>query len=175
MVKTHKDYLIEHHGLGAEFNPPVYCACGRRTHADMCVDLTPLPMTVRKALGLETVDFLCDGCLTRLFRDRHIAEDEFFALLGAEVDALFAHNERDAEYERGVDLRHAAHKPKHQRVSMGKLSGHADPATVPISAPIPLRERVVTHERQAQWLAYKYNLTNVVVPPDVARMRRVPE
>lgn len=166
MVKTHKDYLVANHGLREHHNPPVYCACGRHTHADMCTDLTPLPMTIRKALGLEFVDFLCDGCVTRLFRDRHIAEDEFYALLGADIDALFVHNERDSEHQRGVDRRHVSHKPRHERVSEGKVKHHTDPSTVEIIAPIPLRDRRASHERQAQWLAYKYALTNVVQPPD---------
>jgi hypothetical protein len=131
MVKTHKHYLIDNHGLHPDHNPPVYCACGRTTSADMCVDLVPLPMKIRKALGLEKVDFICDGCQTRLFRDRHIAEDEFYAMLGADVDALFEHNARDAEWQIGVDLRHEAHQPRHQRVSEGLAKGHKDHTTVP--------------------------------------------
>jgi hypothetical protein len=166
MVRTHKHYLIDNHGLKPEHNPPVLCACGRTTHADMCVDLVPLPMKIRKALGLDKVDFLCDGCQTRLFRDRHMAEDEFYAMLGAEIDALHEHNARDAEWQQGVDLRHEAHKPRHERVSEGKLRQHKDHTTVPVIAPIPLQEREVSHARQAQWLAYRYNLTNVVQPPD---------
>ncbi len=166
MVRTHKHYLVDNHGLKPEHNPPVLCACGRTTHADMCVDLVPLPMKIRKALGLDKVDFLCDGCQTRLFRDRHIAEDEFYAMLDADVDVLHEHNGRDAEWQQGVDLRHDAHKPRHERVSDGNLRQHKDHTTVPVIAPIPLQEREVSHARQAQWLAYRYNLTNVVQPPD---------
>lgn len=166
MVRTHKDYLVDNHGLAPDHNPPVYCACGRTTSADMCVDLTLLPMRVRKALGLEKVDFICDGCQTRLFRDRHIAEDEFYAMLDADVDALFEHNARDSEWQRGVALRHAAHKPRHERVSEGRLRAFVEDSEVPVIAPIPLQEREVSHERQAQWLAYRYDLTNVVQPPD---------
>lgn len=166
MVKTHKDYLISNHGLAPEHNPPVYCACGRTTSADMCVDLTPLPKKIRKALGLAKVDFICDGCQSRLFVNRHIAEDEFYALLGQDdLGALFEHNARDAEHQRGVDLRHVAHKPRHERVSEGRLAAYVDDLTVPVSAPIPLQEREASHARQAQWLAYRYNLTNVIQPP----------
>lgn len=173
MVKTHKDYLIENHGLGPQHNPQVHCACGRTTSADMCVDLVPLPMKIRKALGLDKIDFICDGCQSRLFVNRHIAEDEFYGLLGAEVDALFIHNERDAEHQQGVDLRHEAYKPRHERVSEGKLRLHADDSTVPVMAAIPLQEKEARHGRQAQWLAYRYDLTNVVQPPD--NLTRVPQ
>lgn len=165
MVKTHKDYLIANHGLAPQHNPQVYCACGRTTSADMCVDLVPLPMKIRKALGLDKIDFICDGCQSRLFVNRHIAEDEFYGLLGAEVDALFIHNARDAEHQQGVDLRHEAYKPRHERVSEGKLKD-TDIAAVTVTAPIPLQEKEASHGRQAQWLAYRYDLTNVVQPPD---------
>ena len=164
MVKTHKHYLVDNHGLAPEHNPPVYCPCGRITSADMCVDLTVLPTKVRKALGLEKVDFICDGCQTRLFRDRHIAEDEFYAMLDADVDALFEHNARDADWQRGVELRHDAHKPRHERVSDAKVKGFKDLSDVPVMAPIPLQEKEASHGRQAQWLAYRYKLTNVVQP-----------
>jgi hypothetical protein len=167
MVKTHKDYLVENHGLAAQHNPPVYCACGRTTSADMCVDLTVLPMKIRKALGLEKVDFLCDACQARLVVNRHVAEDEFYALLGQDDEgALFEHNARDAEHQRGVEHRHPAHKPRHERVSEGKVKDFRDADDVPVMAAIPLQEREVSHARQAQWLAYRYDLTNVEQPPD---------
>jgi len=167
MVRTHKHYLIANHGLKPEHNPPVICACGRTTSADMCVDLTVLPMKIRKALGLAKIDFICDACQARLVVNRHIAEDEFYALLGQDdVGVLFAHNARDAEHQQGVDLRHAAHKPRHERVSEGRLRNHKDHTTVPVIAPIPLQEREASHTRQAQWLAYRYELINVEQPPD---------
>jgi hypothetical protein len=170
MVRTYKQYLIDNHGLKPEHNPPVVCACGRTTSADMCIDLVPLSMKIRKALGLEKVDFLCDACQARLVVNRHVAEDELYAMLGQDdVGVLFAHNQRDAEHQQGVDLRHDAHKPKHERVSEGKLRQYRDHTAVPLMAPIPLQEREVSHERQAQWLAYRYDLTNVVQPPDKAK------
>lgn len=170
MVRTHKDYLVDNHGLKPEHNPPVICACGRTTSADMCVDLVPLPMKIRKALGLERVDFICDACQARLVVNRHIAEDEFYALLGQDdVGVLFKHNSRDAEHQQGVDLRHDAHKPRHERISEGKVKNFTDVAAVPIMAPIPLQEREASHARQAQWLAYRYDLTNVEQPRDRTR------
>lgn len=166
MIRTHKHYLVENHGLNPEHNPSVYCACGRTTSADMCVDLVPLDMRVRKALGLDSIDFLCDGCQARLFCNRHIAQDEFYALLGEDADVMHEHNMRDAEWQQGVDLRHDAHKPRHERVSLHRVKHHKDHTTVKVTAPIPLHERAgVTHTRQAQWLAYKYNLTNIEQPP----------
>jgi len=134
------------------------------------VDLTPMDMRVRKALGLHQVEFICDGCQTRLFRDRHISEDEFYALLGTDPETLDVHSVRDAEWQQGVDLRHEAHKPLHDRVTLDSVKSHKDHTTVPITAPIPLQEREgVTHARQAQWLAYKYKLTNVTQPPPAPR------
>ena len=166
MVHTYRDYLVAHHGLAPQHNPPVVCACGRTTAADMCVDLVPLPMRIRRALGLDQVDFLCDGCQSRLFCNRHIAEDEFYAMLGADVPALYEHNASDREWQQGVALRHAAHQPRHVRVSLAAVGGYADAGSVPVMAPIPLQHREASHEQQAQALADRYALTNIVRPPD---------
>jgi hypothetical protein len=150
MVRTHHTILVEH-GLDPELNPAVTCACGRVTNADMCVDITPLPLEYRQALGLERVDYLCDGCRTRLFRDRHVSEDEFYALLGQEdLEALFRHNEMDQEWKRGRDERHQAHLPRHTKVTHQRAKDiknalKADEVMAP-TAPIPLRFHVRSHE-----------------------------
>jgi len=145
MVRTVKDVLVDN-GLDPAENPVVTCPCGRDTSADCCVDLTPLPLEYRQALGLDRVDYICGACQARLFCDRHVSEDEFYALLGQDdVGALFEHNARDVEWTRGCDGRHEAYKPKHEKVTarraeLRKLEAPAEP--VPVSAPIPLRYRV---------------------------------
>lgn len=181
MVKTHKDYLIENHGLAPEWNPRVQCACGRFTSADMCVDLSPLPIEMRQALGLEAIDYLCDGCITRLFREQLVNEDEFYALLGAETDALFAHNERDREHVLALAERIPAHRPRFGKVTEATALARVTEAAVdmvttdgdglvtePTAATpiIPLKFREMRNQQSAQFLAYKYTLTNVEQPPD---------
>lgn len=167
MVKTHRDFLIENHGLRPQWNPAVECACGRQTSADMCIDLTPLPPEYRQALGLELVDYLCDGCITRLFREQLVHEDEFYALLGQDdVDALFTHNDRDRANLGGLAERHPAHLPRFERVTSARVVGK-DREAIARSAPIiPLKCREMRHAQSAQYLAYKYTLTNVLQPPD---------
>lgn len=165
MVKTHKDYLVENHGLAPQWNPRVGCACGRFTSADMCVDLTPLPVEYRQALGLDAVDYLCDGCITRLFREQLVSEEEFYALLGADKEALLIHSARDVEHGNGLAERHPTHLPRLEQVTLAKASGG-----LTRSAPIiPLKCREMRSQQAAQFLAYKYMLTNVIQPPDRAK------
>lgn len=162
MVKTHRDYLIENHGLAPQWNPRVECACGRLTSADMCVDLTSLPAAMRQALGLAAVEYLCDGCITRLFREQLVSEEEFYALLGADKEALLIHSARDVEHGTGLAERHPAHLPRIERVTLAKASeGLARSAPI-----IPLKRREMRNQQSAQFLAYKYTLTNVEQPPD---------
>jgi hypothetical protein len=170
MVKTHRDYLIENHGLGPQWNPRVECACGRETSADMCVDLTPLPLEYRRGLGLELVDYLCDGCITRLFREQFVNEDEFYALLGQDdVDALYTHNDRDRDHVNGLAERQTAQQPGFARVTSARVMGRSVEEITRERPIIPLKCREMRHQQSAQYLAYKYTLTNVEQPPDRVR------
>lgn len=158
MVKTHRDRLVEDHGLDPKWNPRVECACGRQTSADMCVDITALPVEMRSALGLADVDYLCDGCQTRLFRDQIVGEAEFYGLLGAGVQAVVVHTERDREHVQGL-----AGRALPQRPAVERISADSAPRTWPV---IPVKVPRVSHRQSAQWLAYKYTLTNVDQPPE---------
>lgn len=122
-ARTVKHVLIDRHGMDAAENPIVQCACGRRAHADVCVDITALPIGVRKALGLHLVDYLCDGCQTRLFRELHIGEEEFYSLLGAPEEAKVFHRERDIQHQTGCDLRPEYFRPKYPKVSQADMVG----------------------------------------------------
>lgn len=169
MVKTHRDYLIENHALDPQWNPRVQCACGRFTSADMCIDLSPLPPGIRQALGLESIDYICDGCRTRLFREQLVHEDEFYAMLDADVDALFVHNARDREHMEGLAERHPAHRPQFDRVTVAAVAGKLR-AEISRSRPIiPVQYVEMRNQQSAQYLAYKYTLTNVEQPPDRLR------
>lgn len=153
MVRTLKDVLAEN-GLSPDENPGVVCPCGRVTNSDCCVDLTPLPMEYRQALGLDQADFICGACQTRLFRERHVSEDEFYALLGQDdIGVLFTHNERDSEWEGGCNRRHEVQRPRHEKVTRARAQAamfaavnETGSGSAPASAPIPLRYRVVKQE-----------------------------
>jgi hypothetical protein len=144
-ARTHQDYLIENHDLPRTENPQTLCACGRREHADMLVDLTPMPMEVRAALGLDQVDFLCDGCQTRLFRELHISEEEFYRLLGAPESALAIHRSVDPRHQSGVGGRPDHMKPKHKMVQHSDVRGKPHR----LVSSIPLKFRVHTHQASA--------------------------
>jgi hypothetical protein len=69
---------------GLEDNPPVRCACGRTTNADMLVDVRAIPELVRRSWGFRG-DFACDACREGAFRAGRVERDAFFLALGAPV------------------------------------------------------------------------------------------
>lgn len=148
-ARTVKHVLIDRHGMDGNENPIITCACGRTVHADTCVDLTPLPIGIRKHLGLHRVDYLCDGCQTRLFRELHIGEEEFYRLLGAPEEALAIHRARDHYHVIGCELRPDAYKPRHTKISSAHLAGKR-PEDIPVAAPIPLSRRIKSHNDAAK-------------------------
>lgn len=54
--------------------------CGRRTTADMVIDLSGMPVGVRRGFNLRAPE-LCDGCLQRVFREQRATRDVFYALI----------------------------------------------------------------------------------------------
>lgn len=72
----------------AATNPLVRCGCGRRTNADMLVDIRALSTDTLTTLGLAGVAFICDGCRSRLFRTGKITPLSFYSQLGAPAAVL---------------------------------------------------------------------------------------
>jgi hypothetical protein len=71
-------------------NPLAQCQCGRRTNADMMLDLRPLPPSIRKevvAVG-HVADFACDACSERWFRTGVVSRVEVFTSLGAPPEVM---------------------------------------------------------------------------------------
>jgi hypothetical protein len=150
-ARTVKNVLIERHGMDPAENPVIQCACGRRVHTDVCVDLTPLPIGIRKALGLHLVDYLCDGCQTRLFRELHIGEEEFYSLLGAPEEVKEFHRERDAAHQAGCDLRPEPFRPKHSKVAQADVVGKKLGQVSQVSR-IPILRSRRSHDDAAQFI-----------------------
>lgn len=69
-------------------NPLVRCGCGRRTNADMLVDIRALSAATLAAIGLTGHAFICDGCSSRLFRTGTITRIAFYTALGAPAAVL---------------------------------------------------------------------------------------
>lgn len=83
MAPTMKD------ALGGEGNPLVTCACGRRTNADMLVDLRGLPPGLRaRAQERAGQEFACDACRSRAIRLRRVTREEVMRALGAPPEVL---------------------------------------------------------------------------------------
>jgi len=59
-------------------NPLVRCGCGRRTNADMMLDVRALPTTIR-----GTSEFVCDGCRERWVLEGKISREALYRALGA--------------------------------------------------------------------------------------------
>lgn len=136
---THHDVLVRDYGLDPNVMPFVPCACGiEARRADYMVDVTGLPVEVRVALGIENVDYLCDGCTSRLFVEQHITQEEFNRLLGAHEENLAFVRQRGREHAQGIAGRPEEHKPKHAPVT------HAS-AKAGRVAPLPLRRRELRH------------------------------
>lgn len=134
---THHDYLVANAGLDPATVLYVDCACGiTNRRADYMIDVTGLPAAVRTALGIAEVDYLCDGCTTRLFREQHILQADFNALLGAPPDNVAMVQGFDDEHARGIAARPAHRRPKHTPVNPHSGQG---------GAPLPLQRRTLTH------------------------------
>jgi len=139
LARTHHDVLGSVHGLDPSIMLNVPCACGMPPRrADYMVDVTPLPADVRAALGITSVDYLCDGCTTRLFREGHITQEEFNRLLGAPAPNLALVRGHDREHQAGLAARPEHMRPSHTPVVAGGDHSNA--------APIPLVTRVRRHE-----------------------------
>lgn len=142
---THHDHLVTHHGLDPAVMLLVPCACGiEARRADYMVDVTGLPAPVREALGIGAVDYLCDGCTTRLFREQHITQEDFNALLGAPAENLALVRGFDAEHAQA--MRHRAPDRLRRHVPVPRDHGTKSAAAPSgTTAPLPLRVREMRH------------------------------
>lgn len=150
---THHDHLVKNYGLDPAVVPLVHCACGIKDRpADYMVDVTGLPDPVRIALGIMDVDYLCDGCTTRLFREGHITQEDFNKLLGAPPENLAMVRGYDAEHARAMQARPGHKKPKHKPLDIRGLTPPNKQAglqafvpSVTDGAPLPLSKRSYRH------------------------------
>lgn len=120
---THRDALIASHGLDPGANPTVTCACGRRVLADVCVDITGLPMAVRDALGLSEVDYLCDGCRMALHVHRYLSRATLCTLLGAPAEVVTEARALDGEHVMGMRRRPRELRAAHAIVTVPGAGG----------------------------------------------------
>lgn len=141
---THHDHLVKHHGLDPDTVLLVPCACGLEARrADYMVDVTALPPHVRMALGIENVDYLCDGCTTRIFREQHMLQADFNAALGAPPENIALVQPHDEHHALGIANRHESFKPAHGPVSHDPAKAKA---ATHVTAPLPLRFKTLRHE-----------------------------
>lgn len=127
-LPTHRDVLVRDHGMPRDTNPTVTCACGRRVLADVCCDLTALPVPLRAALGLAAVDYICDGCRMVLHVHRYLSRETLCTLLGAPAAVVAEQASLDAEHVMGMRRRPRALRATHQVCSVaadGSVSGGA--------------------------------------------------
>lgn len=68
-------------------NPTVTCACGRRTSADMCLDVRDLPPAVRRKFR-HAHPFPCDGCVQRAMLEAGLTAEELATGLGAPPEVI---------------------------------------------------------------------------------------
>lgn len=153
---THHDWLVANQGIDPSVVPLVDCACGVKARpASYMVDVTGLPDAVRQALGISGVDYLCDGCVSRLFREQHIAQEDFNRLLGAPPDNLARVRTFDQDHQRGLQCRSVNDRPRHKPVSIVppvkggalRMSGVA-PVTLgagEVAPVLPLKMRSLSH------------------------------
>jgi hypothetical protein len=79
---------LEFSDLALELNASVLCpCCGRRTNADMLIDLRGVPSETRATWGIAGA-FCCDACRERAFREGRVARVDFYRELGAPPDLL---------------------------------------------------------------------------------------
>lgn len=173
---THHDWLVANAGLDPSVVPLVDCACGTKARpASYMVDVTGLPDAVRAALGISGVDYLCDGCISRLFREQYIAQEDFNRLLGAPPDNLARVRAFDQEHANGLAARSANDRPRFAPVTItAPLKGGAlrlsGVATVVLSAgevapTLPLRTRSLTHADSVAKLIRQGAVPNPNPPP----------
>lgn len=125
---THRDALVAAHGLAPGANPAAECACGRRVLSDACVDVSLLPAAVRGALGLEGVDYICDGCRMVLHVHRYLSCETLCALLGAPAEVLAEARAQDREYVMGMRRRPRELRALHKACTVaadGSVTGGA--------------------------------------------------
>lgn len=79
MLPTKRDTLPADAG-----NPVMRCdGCPRRVMADVLVDVSRWPTTLRGAS-----QYLCDACVERIVRQGHIAREDIMRLAGAPDDVV---------------------------------------------------------------------------------------
>lgn len=145
---THHDHLVKHYGLDPAVMVFVDCACGiKNRRADYMVDVTGLLPHARTALGLDGVDYLCDGCTTRLFRENHISQSDFNAMLGAPPENLALVRLHDAEHQLGIENREPHKRPLHAPVTRIPRAANAPAELFPPT--LPLQHRSMSHTDSA--------------------------